>query len=453
MSKKSIFISSLIAITLVSATIITLVLYNMPPVDNGIDDNNDNGDQDEQKETEEEALIRLLLGIYRANTTDQLEPYFSITFKGAISMDRILYILNSFKNHYGEINDVVPRKITSQTYYYDAIMTYGNITGQVGITTKHLINAFYLSLGPFNNDYLISLELEDITTQFFSLSNQDDKSLLITKDGVTLFNQSYDGLQSVASTFKIFVLYALYNNITTDPTINWETEIPILNELKSLPSGEMHTWPAGSVYSLETFARYMIEISDNTATDHLIHFLGRDVVESYLPVSYPLPLLKTSELFKLRYLTSVEDLELYLQMNITEKKAYLSEVVSQLNINDIIYLSKSDVWADIDTHKHLEWFFTISQIEEMLDTVKDFSAMHYNPGVAFEDDWQQVGFKGGSNFGVYSLATSLQSFNSSWYNVIMIVNNYEMPLYENYVELEYEYLILYHLIISHLNKI
>ena len=107
---------------------------------------------------------------------------------------------------------------------------------------------------------------------------------------------------ALGSTFKIWVLAELAREITAGKR-SWDDEMTIRDEWKSLPSGTMQTLAPGTKVTLHEMASKMIAISDNTATDHLIHLLGRGRIEDHLAeygstdVEINRPLLTTRDLF------------------------------------------------------------------------------------------------------------------------------------------------------------
>ncbi len=427
MERKKIVITAIIASILLGATTIVLVVNFYPK---------------EDKEEQLKKIEELVENVFQADNTQELGSYFHFSFKLQVSMEYLLYVIERFKFHYGDVQDVHAFDLDNSLYNYHAVMEHGNITGTIGVTIYNLINTFFLTFGQFFESYLTNSSLEDIAEEFVNFPDGGVKSLLLTRDETVLFNHTTIEKQAVASTFKLYVLKTLQEKIASDPLVNWNTEIPIIDNLKSLPSGIMHTWDNGTMVSLETFAEYMIKISDNTATDHLIHFLNRSVIESFLPLNYSVPFLKTADMFKLRYLVSNENLTLYLAMNSTAKRTYLDEVVYEIDINEIYSLVSLDLWENIALDKELEWFFTADQIAQAINAVKDLNATRQNPGVALSNQWKTVAFKGGSDAGVFSLAHAVQAENDTWYTVVMIVNNYVEPELDIYVNFEIDIQIL-----------
>ncbi|AXX30687.1 serine hydrolase [Actinosynnema pretiosum subsp. pretiosum] len=82
----------------------------------------------------------------------------------------------------------------------------------------------------------------------------------------------------LGSAFKLYVLGALAREVRAG-RLSWDTGLPLRESWKSFPSGVLQDQPDGTVLTLAEHAEHMISISDNTATDHLIHLLGRGEVQ------------------------------------------------------------------------------------------------------------------------------------------------------------------------------
>jgi beta-lactamase class A len=167
----------------------------------------------------------------------------------------------------------------------------------------------------------------------------------------------------------------------------------------------------------------MINISDNSATDHLIHYLGRAYVEGFLPSSYDVPLLTTAESFKLRYLISDTDLNNYIAMSDGDKRNYLNTTIANLDVNDIP--STTDWTANIDVEKQMEWFFNITEIYYIQNLTKNMDSTHMNGGLAWIGmSWNIYSYKGGSDTGVYAMAHAVYN-GTKWVYVTFTANNYD----------------------------
>ncbi|MCE9593454.1 MAG: serine hydrolase [Planctomycetes bacterium] len=116
----------------------------------------------------------------------------------------------------------------------------------------------------------------------------------------------------LGSIFKLYVLAELARQVDLGLR-SLDDELTVEEAKKSLPSGEMQKLADGTKVKLRDAARDMIRISDNTATDHLLHLLGRDKVEAGLDhcfVTEPdrlRPFLSTLEMFASKSLTKEQN--------------------------------------------------------------------------------------------------------------------------------------------------
>ncbi|MFE3190678.1 serine hydrolase [Nocardia sp. NPDC059240] len=131
-----------------------------------------------------------------------------------------------------------------------------------------------------------------------------------------------DAVHPIGSGFKVYVLAALADAVATGAA-DWQDTLAIREEWKSFASGVLQHRPIGEKLTLATYAERMMSISDNTATDHLIHHLGRDTVYRQLAVlghhrpSLNAPFFTTKAIFQCkvpdddghaqRYLTATPD--------------------------------------------------------------------------------------------------------------------------------------------------
>lgn len=106
-----------------------------------------------------------------------------------------------------------------------------------------------------------------------------------------------------------------------------------------MPSGDYAWVNAGTVVDVQSLAEAMIWHSDNTATDHLIDFLGRENVEEAFAAyghSDPesnFPLLMTRELFGIKMSQTAQWMDRYMSATDDEQARLLQEQIDPMTIN------------------------------------------------------------------------------------------------------------------------
>ncbi len=378
-----------------------------------------------------QTLENYLYRIFTAKNTNDFEGIFDESFESQVPRDYLLYQITEVVKYYGNFTkaEVSSRPIINNVYSFVVYLENAKISGAIDIKPfSKTVSIFWFGYPEFYDEYLLEINWSTIYSEFESLPG--NKSLILARDNNLIYKYNENMSLQVASMFKLFVLEALVNKIKNDSNLSWSTKIPIQDKYKSLPSGILQDYPNGTLFTLKTLADYMINISDNTATDHLIHFLGRSYVENFLPANYSLPFLTTAESFKLRWLISDDDLNTYINMNSAEKLNYLENNLSNLNVFDID-LNSVNYTHNIQARKLMEWTFKSIDLYRIQNKTKSYNSTYLNPGLANPDDWDIVSYKGGSDIGVYSLGHSLLAKNGSWFICTIIVNNY------NTFELEY----------------
>jgi hypothetical protein len=217
----------------------------------------------------------------------------------------------------------------------------------------------------------------------------------------------------LGSSFKLYVLGALGRDIARHQA-SWNTDLAIREQWKSLPSGVLQNEPAGTELTLRQYADYMISISDNTAADHLIHFLGRTAVQAQLfrfgnrSAYRDIPFLTTRELFALKGHDYPALAHAYLAGSRPQRAADLAAL-------DQIPLSRITGWTQPELINQIEWFASPADMcrayaglwrENSQPGQNDLgAALSINDGGIALDRAQYpvVWFKGGSEPGVLTL--------------------------------------------------
>jgi hypothetical protein len=237
---------------------------------------------------------------------------------------------------------------------------------------------------------------------------------------------------AIGSSFKLYVLGALAE-LVAEGAADWDDQLAIEDRLKSLPSGTMQNEPAGTTHSLAQFANAMISISDNTATDHLIHRVGRDRIETYLRAHQEepersIPFLSTREMFVIKIGTDKTLPDRYLAATIDERRAMLDGPVAEGAID---YFAVS-IWSTPRHIDDIEWFATTPELCAVMADLHRHeqsqpevgAALRINPGLpCMKADWPSVAYKGGSEPGVLNLTWLLQRNDGAFYTLSITWND------------------------------
>lgn len=231
---------------------------------------------------------------------------------------------------------------------------------------------------------------------------QGTVSVLVTRDGEAVASFEAGETLAVGSTFKLAVLAALRGGIASGE-LAWDDVVHLREGWRSLPTGILQDWPEGAAVTLETLASLMISRSDNTATDALVHIVGRNAIEGLPEVGVDtLPFLTTREAFVLKAPANDDLRESYLEGGLDERRAVLERTEARV-------LPAGDVFGGEPLALEIEWFFSTEQLCELMSQVEDLRLMGINPGVANPSHWSDVAFKGGSEPGVLNLTTWLET--------------------------------------------
>jgi beta-lactamase class A len=301
----------------------------------------------------------------------------------------------------------------------------------------HLLNSLLLGT-PIRN----SATLDDVVKELKSLPGE--ASLLISR-------LSRDGLQpiiaynaetemAIGSAFKLYILSELVREVGMRER-KWTDVVTLDGKLASLPSGTLQTWPPGSPVTLHTLASMMISVSDNTAADQLLATLGRERVESILPLTghtkpdLDVPFLSTLEMFKLKGEPTGQAATAYLALDVKGRRAFLADTIAKVKREDTnpfqdgkpAYVDKIEWFASAaDMCRVMNW---LRQQTENDKTARLILAINSGSGLSIpREKWQYVGFKGGSEPGVLNMTYLLQSTKGDWYTLSLGWNNKQAPL-------------------------
>jgi len=203
---------------------------------------------------------------------------------------------------------------------------------------------------------------------------------------------------AVGSAFKLAVAAALNDDVVARKR-SYRDVIQLDDARRSLPSGVLQSWPAGTPLTLATVATEMISISDNTAADTLRALVAGPRLDRY--ASRNKPFLSTRALFVMKTDTGADLLRRWQSArSAAERTAVLSEAERR----------KLPAITDYPTAPRaldVEWLYSVRELCGLMSRVAELPFMAVNPGVAQRDLFRRVAFKGGSEPGVLNLTTSV----------------------------------------------
>ena len=349
-----------------------------------------------EKSAETEALTRVF-----TYSTDQRKDLFAESFLDQVPIDNINKIIAQYTSKLGELEE-----IESSNGAYTLIFEKGTAPSRISLDKDGKIAGLW-----FGNWTLTSDTLDKLVSELENL--ESSISLYIGKNRQKLYSLNPEEKMAVGSSFKLYVLKALYDKIES---VDWENVVRLDDEDISLPSGLLQDWPVGTPVTVKTLSNLMISQSDNTATDMLIDLVGKTYLEQKTS-SKNKPFLTTVEAFNLKYGVDSTTQEEYITGS-TQQRREILESLQGLRV------SVSEVSVSIPTLiEEVEWFFSTQELASIIYDLRDATEIYINPGLATKSDWYRAGYKGGSEGGVLQYTHLLQKSKSSPIYVISLTAN------------------------------
>ncbi len=248
-----------------------------------------------------------------------------------------------------------------------------------------------------------------------------------------------DTALAIGSGFKLYILAETIRQID-EGTLRWDDIVTLDSATRSTPSGILQKWPSGAPVTIHTLATLMISQSDNTATDLLLHRVGRANVEAMQRTAGSqhadrnIPFLSTREFFALKSAAGKSLLSLYVTSTPKVRRTLLD------TLNRIAYdqLAPATPGKPYEVEA-IEWFASASDLVRVAAWIHQNTAdiavqqgraiLAVNPGVQFPSvKWRYVGFKGGSEPGVLSGTFLLQRTDGMWYVISLTANDSAQPI-------------------------
>jgi len=235
---------------------------------------------------------------------------------------------------------------------------------------------------------------------------------------------------AIASTFKLYVLGELARQIQVGEAA-WSDTIVVSDALRSMPSGDYAFVQAGTAVDVRSLAGAMIGQSDNTATDHLIDYLGRENVESAFAAyghSDPesnVPMLLTRELFSIKMTQSAEWMQRYMSASDEAQLQLLEDQIEPILINPT---AGWGLWNGPTAIDGIEWFASAADLcrvtaslwsigaQDGLEPVREILTGNRG-GITDTATWPRAGYKGGLEAGVVNMTYVLERSDGRVYFV------------------------------------
>jgi hypothetical protein len=187
-------------------------------------------------------------------------------------------------------------------------------------------------------------------------------------------------------------------------------------------------------------AKKMISISDNTATDHLIHLVGREKIEAFLSREnmndfprWNRPFISTREMFITRAYFTPKDVKRF----VGASRAKRMEMISRYSGTGLKELGeKLSNWHGPLYHQEIEWFSTPENICHLFawffknPSKESLEILGTNiPYIEKKSSrWNVMGYKGGSEPGVLEMAYYLEDKKGQGHCLYMGQNDTEKTI-------------------------
>lgn len=336
---------------------------------------------------EKDINKELFFRIFQIDSS-MLKDLFDSSFLAQVPEDKLVEFVKRYKDKLGSLIEV-----TGTEGNYTLVFKKGTVPAQIIVNGDQKITGFWLGMWTFTED-----SLESILTGLEKLEGSVSVCIMKNNQEVIL-DYHHNTPMAVGSSFKLYVLQAVYDAVKAG-NLSWDSVLLLNQENQSLPSGILQDWPEKTPVTVKTLTNLMISISDNTATDHLIDYLGRDNIEKYITEKAK-PFLKTLEAFKIKWSLNSQMQERYLTAELDEKRNILKELQ---NIN----LELSQIMTSPVLIEEVEWFFTTKELCQTIYSLKEAEEIKINPGLVAKEEWHLAGYKGGSEPGVLQYTQVLQ---------------------------------------------
>ena len=370
-----------------------------------------------------ERVVALLKG--EAQPAD----LFNAAFRAQVPDAQIHSVVQQFTAQYGAVQrleGIDPASAEAGTIHVRFARALVHMQLTVEPPAPHLISGLLLTGADLQGD-----TMDAVLAELGALPGQVNFALARLGDGAPVLTSSLapDRALATGSTFKLFILGELSRQVQAGQR-HWNDVVAI--DRSSIGGGTIAGFPRGAPVTLHTLASLMISISDNSATDILLHVVGRENVErtmAAMGVRDPArnrPLLSTLELGLLKAAPATS-LALWQQADEATRRQLLANdyaATDAARINVALFAGNP---VRIDT---IEWFASASDFVRVMDwlrlhadpTARAILAISGGLPQQARTALQYAGFKGGSEPGVINMTYLLRRDDDKWFVVTLGFN-------------------------------
>ncbi len=340
-----------------------------------------------------DPAVQLYERLFSKEKTDY-KKLFHTSFLSQVPEKKIVEFVALYHENVGDYVSCIQKEAGK----YDLIFKRGKVPSVIAFNSSQQITTLWLGYWTLYDD-----TIDKVMAEFKKL--EGTVAVTLIKNGKELISHNSELPLGVGSAFKLIVLKALEEK-KKEGECSDETVVALDSSKFSIPSGFLQSWPDRTPVTLKTLANLMISISDNTATDALIYFLGRDYVEKFAPAETK-PFLTTMDMFRIKWAISNKEQKEYLRAGIEEKRKLL-EKYQRFSNKDIQLNMEKPCLID-----KVEWHISTRKLCEILYDMRENSSISINPGLVKKSSWWKAGYKGGSEPGVLNYTHILQKTEKS----------------------------------------
>lgn len=308
-----------------------------------------------------------------------------------------------------------------------------NVQLAVDADSPELIETLFFQPAPDIPDIPELATFDDIVSALDDLGPMNRLGLFEIAFGecAAVADHNADQLMPIGSAFKLWILAELAAQVESGDA-EWDELFPVQDRYKASPDGELFAMAEGTELTLRRYAELMISISDNGATDHLLHYVGRQRVEAAMVASgvgdpsLNQPFMSAADLFMIKFDPGSPTSEEYRALDVNGRRAVLDGLIDETvpwiaGPQDFPIVNADGVAISEPRDHDLEWFATPADLcrthahladlatRPGLEPVGEILRMNAAVGGEFDDTvWTDIRYKGGSEQGLVAVAWWLE---------------------------------------------